>query len=86
LRSLIVSTRVLGSREIMIINHTGCGMQTFKDDELEARLEQQTGTATIVPESRSQRKLLAGVGLLLFLMEQRGCFAAIQTCCDLDFL
>jgi carbonic anhydrase len=50
LRSLLVSTRVLGSREIMIINHTGCGMQTFKDEELEARLEQQTGTATIVPE------------------------------------
>jgi carbonic anhydrase len=50
LRSLLVSTRVLGSREIMIINHTGCGMQTFKDDELEARLEQQTGTAAIVPE------------------------------------
>jgi carbonic anhydrase len=50
LRSLLVSTRVLGSREIMIINHTGCGMQTFKDDELEAKLEQQTGTAAIVPE------------------------------------
>ena len=49
LRSLLVSTRVLGSREIMIINHTGCGMQTFTD-ELEARLEQQTGTATIIPE------------------------------------
>jgi carbonic anhydrase len=27
IRSLVVSTRVLGSREIMIINHTGCGMQ-----------------------------------------------------------
>jgi carbonic anhydrase len=50
IRSLLVSTRVLGSKEIMIINHTGCGMQTFKDDELEARLQQQTGTATIVPE------------------------------------
>ena len=50
IRSLLVSTRVLGSKEIMIINHTGCGMQTFKDEELEARLQQQTGTATIVPE------------------------------------
>ncbi len=50
LRSLLVSTRVMGSREIMIINHTGCGMQTFTDDELEAKLEQQTGTSTIVPE------------------------------------
>lgn len=50
LRSLLVSTRVLGSREIMIINHTGCGMQTFTDEQLETQLEQQTGTATIVPE------------------------------------
>jgi carbonic anhydrase len=50
LRSLLVSTRVLGSREIMIINHTGCGMQTFTDEQLQTRLEQQTGTATIIPE------------------------------------
>lgn len=50
IRSLLVSTRVLGSKEIMIINHTGCGMQTFKGEELEAKLQQQTGTAAIVPE------------------------------------
>jgi carbonic anhydrase len=50
IRSLLVSTRVLGSKEIMIINHTGCGMQTFTDEELAARLQQQTGTAAIVPE------------------------------------
>lgn len=50
LRSLLVSTRLLGSKEIMIVNHTDCGMQTFKDEELEARLKQQSGTATIVPE------------------------------------
>lgn len=34
----------------MIISHTGCGMQTFTDEQLQTRLEQQTGTATIIPE------------------------------------
>ncbi len=48
-RSLLISTRVLGSREIMIINHTGCGMTTFVDSELEDRLRRETGAATIAP-------------------------------------
>ncbi|MEO6115067.1 MAG: carbonic anhydrase [Pseudolysinimonas sp.] len=49
IRSLVVSTQVLGSREILIINHTGCGMTTFADDDLEARLRTQTGKAPIAP-------------------------------------
>jgi carbonic anhydrase len=49
IRSLVVSTRVLGSREIMIINHTGCGMTTFADSELEDRLRKETGRAPIAP-------------------------------------
>jgi carbonic anhydrase len=49
IRSLVVSTRVLGSREIMIINHTGCGMTTFADSELEVRLRKETGRAPIAP-------------------------------------
>jgi carbonic anhydrase len=49
IRSLLISTRVLGSREIMIINHTGCGMTTFTDSELGDRLRKETGVATIAP-------------------------------------
>jgi carbonic anhydrase len=49
IRSLIVSTRVLGTREIMIINHNECGMTTFTDDELEKRLRQETGASPIAP-------------------------------------
>ena len=48
-RSLVVSTRVLGSREIMIINHTDCGMMRFADSELEDRLRKETGQAPIAP-------------------------------------
>lgn len=48
-RSLLVSTRVLGTREIMIINHNECGMTTFTDEELETRLHSETGVLPIAP-------------------------------------
>ena len=41
-RSLVLSTRLLGTREIMIINHTDCGMLRFTDSELEDRLRKET--------------------------------------------
>ena len=48
-RSLVLSTRLLGTREIMIINHTDCGMLRFTDNELEDRLRKETGLAPIAP-------------------------------------
>jgi carbonic anhydrase len=42
-RSLVLSTRLLGTREIMIINHTDCGMLRFADSEFEDRLRKETG-------------------------------------------
>jgi carbonic anhydrase len=44
-----MSTRLLGTREIMIINHTDCGMLRFTDSELEDRLRKETGQAPIAP-------------------------------------
>jgi carbonic anhydrase len=49
IRSLVLSTRLLGTREIMIINHTDCGMLRFADRELEDRLRKETGLAPIAP-------------------------------------
>lgn len=49
LRSLIISHHLLGAQEFMIINHTDCGMLTFKDEDLRARLLKSTGTATVAP-------------------------------------
>jgi carbonic anhydrase len=46
---LVVSTRVLGSKEIMLLNHTGCGFTTFTDEELNEKLARETGDATPVP-------------------------------------
>jgi carbonic anhydrase len=49
IRSLVLSTRLLGSREIMIINHTDCGLTKFTDREFEDRLRQETGSSPIAP-------------------------------------
>lgn len=49
-RSLLISQHLLGTNEVMIINHTDCGMLTFKDEDLFARLERDTGTSAVSPE------------------------------------
>ncbi len=43
LRSLAISQRLLGTREIILIHHTDCGMLTFTDDELRGAIEAETG-------------------------------------------
>jgi carbonic anhydrase len=43
IRSLAISQRLLGTREIILIHHTDCGMLTFSDDEFARTLEQETG-------------------------------------------
>ena len=42
-RSLTISQRLLGTREIIVIHHTDCGMLTFKDDDVKAQIEADTG-------------------------------------------
>src|SRR3984893_14125471 len=42
-RSLAISQRLLGTREIILIHHTDCGMLTFKDDDVKAQIEADTG-------------------------------------------
>ncbi|HTV06542.1 MAG TPA: carbonic anhydrase [Acidobacteriaceae bacterium] len=49
LGELVVSTRVLGTTEIMLLNHTGCGFTTFTDDELNAKLAAATGDSSPAP-------------------------------------
>ena len=43
IRSLTISQRLLGTREIILIHHTGCGMLTFHDDDVKAQIEADTG-------------------------------------------
>ena len=43
IRSLVISQRLLGVQEVMLIHHTDCGMQSFRDDEVKAQIERDTG-------------------------------------------
>jgi carbonic anhydrase len=42
-RSLLISQRLLGTREVILIHHTDCGMLTFRDDEVKEQVEADTG-------------------------------------------
>ena len=43
IRSLTISQRLLGTREIILIHHTDCGMLTFTDDDFKAQIEADAG-------------------------------------------
>ncbi len=43
IRSLAISQRLLGTREIILIHHTDCGMLTFTDDELKRQIQDDVG-------------------------------------------
>ena len=43
IRSLTISQRLLGTREVIVIHHTDCGMLTFKDDDVKAQIQAEVG-------------------------------------------
>jgi carbonic anhydrase len=43
IRSLAISQRLLGTDEIVLVHHSGCGMLTFTDDDFRQQIEQDTG-------------------------------------------
>ena len=49
LGELVVSSRILGTTEIMLLNHTGCGFTTFTDEALNKKLCALTKDATPAP-------------------------------------
>src|ERR1700688_4060250 len=42
-RSLLLSQRLLGTRSIMVIHHSRCGLETFEEEQLQDDLEQTLG-------------------------------------------
>lgn len=48
IRSLVISHKLLGTREWFVIHHTGCGMMLFTDDVISSLLEQSLDTAEFV--------------------------------------
>jgi carbonic anhydrase len=51
IRSLSISQHLLGTREIMVIRHTDCGLLTFTDEDFNDKLVAETG---VVPEWRAR--------------------------------
>jgi carbonic anhydrase len=45
LRSLVLSQRVLETREVVLVHHTDCGLQKIREDEMQAQLLAETGEA-----------------------------------------
>ena len=43
LRSLVISEQLLGTQEILVIKHTGCGMLTFKNEDANSIVEKTLG-------------------------------------------
>ena len=43
IRSLLISQRLLGTHEVVLIHHTDCGMLTFSDDDVKAGVQADTG-------------------------------------------
>lgn len=46
IRSLVISQWMLGTQEVIVINHTGCGMMTFTDETMRSTLARETGIET----------------------------------------
>lgn len=43
LRSIIISEQLLGTNEIVLVKHTGCGMLTFKNEDAYGIVEKNLG-------------------------------------------
>jgi carbonic anhydrase len=46
IRSLVISQRLLGTEEIVVIHHTDCGMLTFSNEDLTAKIKEDLGVDT----------------------------------------
>ena len=49
IRSLVISQRLLGTEEIILIHHTDCGMETFTDDEVKGDLRRYWAPSELCP-------------------------------------
>jgi carbonic anhydrase len=49
IRSLVISQNLLGTEEVIVIEHTGCGMLTFHDEDVQQDLAAKTGADVDLP-------------------------------------
>jgi len=50
IRSLVISYKLLGTKEFFVIHHTDCGMQFFTNDVIRGLLANSLETAALTPE------------------------------------
>src|SRR5271156_4745582 len=58
LRSIVISEQLLGTQEILLVKHTGCGMLTFKNEDAHGIVEKNLGAGA--------KKELEGLDFLPF--------------------
>jgi carbonic anhydrase len=49
IRSLLISHYMLGTEEVMVINHTDCGLQKASEEEMHALIEEKSGKPANIP-------------------------------------
>ena len=68
-RSLLVSTAILGTREAVVVHHTDCGLLGATNDELRARVAASSGAAAhdvdFLPFDDADRAVLDDVGAIV---------------------
>ncbi|KAM5352758.1 hypothetical protein ACJ41O_005480 [Fusarium nematophilum] len=68
LRSILISQQMLGTREIIVMHHTGCGMQSFSDQEFRSKvrkeLQEDVDHMAFLPFSDLRQSVLDDVALL----------------------
>jgi carbonic anhydrase len=56
LRSLVISEQLLGTTEIIVVKHTGCGMLTFKNEDAEGIVAKNLGEEAVKELSRFEHE------------------------------
>ncbi|KAL2671293.1 hypothetical protein Neosp_013873 [[Neocosmospora] mangrovei] len=68
LRSILISQQMLGTREIIVMHHTGCGMQSFSDHEFRSKirkeLKEDVDHMSFLPFSDLRQSVLDDVSFL----------------------
>jgi carbonic anhydrase len=77
IRSLVISQRGLGTREIVLVHHTNCGLQSVVEDEFKAQIEAETGIRpwwaleSFVDPFANVRQCIKRLQLSPFIVEKR---------------
>ena len=68
LRSLVISQRLLGTTAVAVVHHTDCGMLTFSNEDLYARVEKElhsdASSVDFLPFKNLERSVIEDVEFL----------------------